>query len=204
MRNEKGFWQRFSTIYADFMEKSAPTYAAACEWFRQRIPAGANVLELACGTGQFTAPLAGCAAHWEATDFSSAMLRRAKKFAAGANVSFSIADATRLSLAPHSVDMAFMANALHIMPEPEKALEEIRRVLKPGGMLACPTFVRGNAKANRMHLIKIRILGLKVYNNFSAEGLTGFLSSHGWKIRESEVVGPDAQPMLCVLAEPEA
>ena len=55
-----------------------------------------------------------------------------------------------------------------------------------------------------MHLIKIRILGLKVYNNFSAEGLTGFLSSHGWKICESEVVGPDAQPMLCVLAEPEA
>lgn len=39
-----------------------------------------------------------------------------------------------------------IANALHIMPEPEKALGEIYRVLKDGGYLFAPTFVQFSDK----------------------------------------------------------
>ena len=38
-------------------------------------------------------------------------------------------------------DVVVIANALHIMPQPEKALKEIHRVLKKDGILFAPTFV---------------------------------------------------------------
>ena len=46
------------------------------------------------------------------------------------NLSFEVADATSLRFADNSFDIVVIANALHIIPNPEKALEEIRRVLK--------------------------------------------------------------------------
>ena len=46
-------------------------------------------------------------------------------------------------------DAAVISNALHIMPEPEKALAEIRRVLKPGGILIAPTFMAVGSISDR-------------------------------------------------------
>ena len=49
--------------------------------------------------------------------------------------------------------MLFRSNALHIVPEPERALAEIRRMLKDDGILVAPTFThagndfRGKVKA---------------------------------------------------------
>lgn len=45
---------------------------------------------------------------------------------------FSVQDATSLPYTSGTFDAVVISNALHIMPEPEKALKEIRRVLKSG------------------------------------------------------------------------
>ncbi|MCI8803907.1 MAG: class I SAM-dependent methyltransferase [Oscillibacter sp.] len=42
-----------------------------------------------------------------------------------------------------SFDAVVISNTLHIIPRPELAPEEIRRVPKPGGALYAPTFVHG-------------------------------------------------------------
>ena len=39
-----------------------------------------------------------------------------------------------------SFDVVIVSNALHIVPQPEKALREIKRVLKDDGVLIAPTF----------------------------------------------------------------
>ena len=57
------------------------------------------------------------------------------------NISFSVQDATKLTYNSEEFDVVVIANALHIMPEPNKALAEIHRVLKPNGILFAPTFV---------------------------------------------------------------
>ncbi len=65
-----------------------------------------------------------------ATDYSGGMIREAKKGAIPANLTFEAADATALPYADDSFDVVLIANALHVMPEPEKALREIDRVLR--------------------------------------------------------------------------
>jgi ubiquinone/menaquinone biosynthesis C-methylase UbiE len=49
-----------------------------------------------------------------------------------------VADATALPYADDSFDAVLIANALHVMPEPEKALREIDRALRLGGILIAP------------------------------------------------------------------
>ena len=98
MRNDKRFWQRFSTINARFMSNASPTYAEACRRIKPRI-AGMDVLEIACGTGQFTAPLASGAKSYLATDYSERMLAKAKRHAKAPGLSFSVQDATNLDFA---------------------------------------------------------------------------------------------------------
>ena len=70
----------------------------------------------------------------EATDFSEEMIRQAKAKTHSSRLHFSVQDATSLPYAEETFDAAVISNALHIMPEPEKALAEIRRVLKPSGI----------------------------------------------------------------------
>lgn len=45
-----------------------------------------------------------------------------------------------LPYADRSFDVVIVSNALHIVPQPEKALQEIGRVLKDDGVLVAPTF----------------------------------------------------------------
>lgn len=56
-----------------------------------------------------------------------------------------------------------ISNALHIMPEPEKALAEIRRVLKPGGILIAPTFTAAGSLSGRMRIRFMELSGFKVF-----------------------------------------
>ena len=52
------------------------------------------------------------------------------------NADMVVADATRLPLAEGSVDLAFLITVLGEVPDRPAALAELRRVLKPGGILA--------------------------------------------------------------------
>ncbi len=54
---------------------------------------------------------------------------------AGASAETGVGDATRLPLKDDTVDVAFLVTVLGEVPEPEAALAELRRVLKPGGTL---------------------------------------------------------------------
>ena len=100
-----------------------------------------NVLELACGTGQLTCLLADSVQHWIASDFSEKMIKEAKRRYNGKRVSYEVQDAIKLSYENNMFDVVLISNALHIMPKPNKALDEIRRVLKPEGILIAPTFI---------------------------------------------------------------
>ena len=74
------------------------------------------------------------------------MIAEAKRDNRSAKLHFSVQDMFRLPYVEESFDVVIVSNALHIVPQPEKALAEIRRVLKDDGVLIAPTFTHaGNS-----------------------------------------------------------
>lgn len=95
---------------------------------------------------------------------------------------FSVQDATSLPYAEETFDAAVISNALHIMPEPEKALAEIRRVLKPGGILIAPTFTAAGSISGRMRIRFMELSGFKVFHKWTPQEYLDFLKENGFEI----------------------
>jgi ArsR family transcriptional regulator len=93
-----------------------------------------TVGDLGCGTGQVAAALAPFVARVIAVDGSAAMLQAAKKRVQGAdNIDLRRGDLEALPIDDAQLDAATMMLVLHHVPEPERAIAEVARVLKPGG-----------------------------------------------------------------------
>jgi len=97
-----------------------------------------DVADIGCGEGYLTLEAARWARTVVAIDRSEAVLERAKALAGRRrvpNVQWKKGDLTRLPLADATVDVALLSQALHHAPDPEEALAEAVRVLRPGGRL---------------------------------------------------------------------
>ncbi|MBI2186366.1 MAG: metalloregulator ArsR/SmtB family transcription factor [Acidobacteria bacterium] len=97
-----------------------------------------DVADIGCGEGYLTLEAARWARTVVAVDRSDAVLERAKALAARrrvTNVQWKKGDLARLPLGDATVDVALLSQALHHASDPEQALAEAVRVLKPGGRL---------------------------------------------------------------------
>jgi SAM-dependent methyltransferase len=98
----------------------------------------ARWVEVACGPGLISRAMAPRVGSVQGLDLTPAMVdkARAEAVAAGVdNVSFEVGDATALDLAADSFDGAITRFSLHHIPAPARVLEEMRRVVKPGGLV---------------------------------------------------------------------
>jgi ArsR family transcriptional regulator len=94
----------------------------------------ATLGDLGCGTGQIASVLAPFVARVIAVDGSAAMLQAAKKRLQGfANVELRRGDLEALPIDDGVLDAATLMLVLHHVPEPERALAEVARVVRPGG-----------------------------------------------------------------------
>lgn len=106
-----------------------------------RIPVGATVIDIGCGAGMdllLAARRTGPTGRAIGIDMTEAMRRRASQGAAMsglAHVEVRNGDATRLPVDDQSVDVVISNGVLNLVPEKERAVAEIARVLKPGGRL---------------------------------------------------------------------
>jgi ubiquinone/menaquinone biosynthesis C-methylase UbiE/DNA-binding transcriptional ArsR family regulator len=90
--------------------------------------------DLGCGTGQMSAALAPFVGRVIAVDASAAMLQAAKRrLSAFDNVDLRRGELEALPIDDRALDVATLMLVLHHVPEPERALAEVARVLKPGG-----------------------------------------------------------------------
>ena len=132
MREHKNFWDKNAGRYDRFMRKDRGAYDEMYALIRPLVR-HKTVLELATGTGLIAKHIVNAAAHIEATDASVEMIAEAKRDNQSAKLHFSVQDMFRLPYADKSFDVVIVSNALHIVPQPEKALQEIKRVLKDDG-----------------------------------------------------------------------
>ena len=150
MREHKNFWDKNAGRYDRFMRKDRAAYDEMYELIRP-VVRHKTVLELATGTGLIAKHIVNAAAHIEATDASAEMIAEAKRDTRSAKLHFSVQDMFCLPYAEESFDVVIVSNALHIVPQPEKALQEIKRVLKDDGTLIAPTFTHaGNSFSGKV------------------------------------------------------
>ena len=97
---------------------------------------GKLVLDLACGLGESSAYLALRGARIVAVDLAPAMARMARAVASlhGSSVEAAAASASRLPLPDAAFDVVYLANAIHHVPRRDLLFNEVRRVLRPGGL----------------------------------------------------------------------
>ncbi len=188
MREHKNFWDRNAGRYDRFMRKDGAAYDEMYELIRP-IVRHKTVLELATGTGLIAKNIVNAAAHIEATDASPEMILEAKRDNHSAKLHFSAQDMFHLPYADKSFDVVIVSNALHIVPQPEKALAEIRRVLKDDGVLVAPTFTHAeNSIFGKVRAFFMKLAGFPLHSRWTGEEYLCFLRQNGWTVRKSAVL----------------
>ena len=188
MKEQKNLWDKNAGRYDRFMRKDAAAYMQMYALLRPVVKAK-TVLELASGTGLIAKHIVNAAALVEATDASAEMIAEAKRDNHSAKLHFSVQDMFRLPYANQSFDAVIVSNALHIVPQPEKALQEIKRVLKDDGVLIAPTFTHaGNSFRSKVKAFFMRLAGFPLHSRWTSEEYLRFLRRNGWTVRKSVVL----------------
>ena len=188
MQEHKNFWDKNAGRYDRFMRKDRAAYDEMYVLIRPVVKAK-TVLELATGTGLIAKNIVGAAAHIEATDASAAMIAAARRDNRSAKLYFSVQDMFRLPYAEATFDVVIVSNALHIVPQPEKALAEIRRVLKDDGVLIAPTFTHaGNSFSGKVRAFFMKRVGFPLHSKWTSAEYLDFLRQNGWTVRKSAVL----------------
>ncbi len=154
---------------------------------------GARVLEVGCGRG------AGAALVLKtfkpegvfATDLDVAMIRRARRYLTASQknpIQLAAADASALPFGSSAFDAVFVFGVLHHVPVWQRGLEEIARVLRPGGLL----YLEELYPTLYQNCITRHILLHPTENRFGSDDLKSALQNQGFSflgMREVKFVG---------------
>jgi ubiquinone/menaquinone biosynthesis C-methylase UbiE len=136
-------------------------YAAADEL--GTLPDGAAVLDIPCGGGvALRGVRPGQKLRYVAADISEDMLERTRKEAArrGIEVELRAADVGALPFDDQTFDMVVAFTSLHCFPDPAKAVRELSRVLKPGGVISGSAFLTDGGIRHKPMIAAGRVAGL--------------------------------------------
>jgi SAM-dependent methyltransferase len=102
------------------------------------LPKGLRCIDVGCGNGAFTEELIAHSAPAEVVgiDPSDGQLAHARSRPEARLAKFQTGDAQALPFADRSFDAALMALVISFVPDPAKAVREMARVTRPGGMVA--------------------------------------------------------------------
>jgi len=119
-------------------------YAAALDLVKDKV-----VLDIASGTGYGSALLAGNAEKVIGVDYSAEAVEYSQKHYPIKNLIFKVGDAQKLPLEDSTIDIVVSLETIEHLPKPELFIQEVKRVLKPGGVLIVSTpndneFTEGN------------------------------------------------------------
>ena len=185
MQKHKDFWDKNAGRYNRFLRRDRAAYDKMYELIRP-IVRHKTVLELATGTGLVAKHIVNAAAHIEATDTSAKMIAEATRDNPSAKLHFSVQDMFHLPYADKSFEVVIVSNALHIVPHPENALQEIKRVLKDDGVLIAPTFTHaGNSFSGKFRAFFMKLAGFPLYSKWTSGEYLRFLRQNGWTVQKS-------------------
>ena len=184
------FWDKISPLY-DLFEKvyNGKVYSGTGAKVAEFIEPSDTVLECACGTGAISVSIAPKCRRLIATDFAAGMLRQAaRKCRKFENVVFRKADITALKCKDNRFDKVVAGNVIHLLPNPEQALHELERVVKPGGRIIIPTYINMSKGTGTAAVKFITLLGADFKRQFDLESYKQFFADMGYANVEYHVV----------------
>lgn len=145
-----------------------------------RITASGVLLDLGCGDGCLTVPLANNGTRVIAGDISNAMLQILQKKAEQNGVSLDSVTLCRMNaleipLMDNSVDCVIANSVLHLISTPEKVINELYRVLKMGGVFVCLNDAPGQQDAaldNTAYLDIVSFIYTEYWKHLQPHGVT--------------------------------
>lgn len=160
-----------------------------------------DVVEFGCGTGYFTKAIAGGAQHIIATDLSDEMLEAARgQLSELPNVTVQKDDCECPSFPSRRFDAVFMANVLHTIEDPRRALTESHRILKDGGALLIISYTDyGTSWFEKMALgfRYYQKFGMPPswYRNYSPDELSRLVENAGFTVEEIQLLSNTAKAL---------
>jgi ArsR family transcriptional regulator len=137
--NLAGDWERIRKSYFDDRVTSLA--------IEKLLPRNLTLADIGCGTGSLSVELGRFARKVISVDLSREMLRRGRAIAKERelhNVEFREGDALNLPLSSRSVDAAFCVMVLHFLPEPQRAIAELCRIVRQAGAVILVDLVKHN------------------------------------------------------------
>lgn len=196
---QAAFWSVHSWTWDSLFPNAVADRWAAdlLAWFRTNgaVPP-ARILDLGCATGRYSRAFAAAGFEVIGLDFAPGMLQRARAAAQSRQLDIAFQRANlnaSLSISTESIDHALCRGVLQCITNPPLLVAEIRRVLRPGGLLnigvkpdplvgeMTPGTTWGSRAFARFKRIATERAQL---NRFTAEGLRSLLSASGFHILE--------------------
>jgi ubiquinone/menaquinone biosynthesis C-methylase UbiE len=181
---ERKFWDKFANNYDAFIKNTVEkTYRAVLENMDSELNSHQKVLEIGTGTGVIPFSIYPKVSSIIATDISPEMIRIAKQKQLNLNIEnidFQMQDSYNLTYPDKSFDIVIASNLLHLLYEPEKPINEVKRVMKDTGTFIAPTFCVGeDFKSKMITSIAGFFSGFKVVNKWSINDFKVMLSKNG-------------------------
>jgi ubiquinone/menaquinone biosynthesis C-methylase UbiE len=183
-------WDKIASNYDSFVKKMFDkTYNSILENIDIELKANDNVLEIGTGTGIISFSIYSKVSSIIASDLSPEMVSIAKQKQKDSNIEnidFQIQDSYNLTFADRSFDIVIASNLFHLLYDPAKPINEVKRVMKDSGVFIVPTFCVGeNIKSRIIDTVGRIFFGFKIVNKWSIEGFKSMLTNNGLLIKKA-------------------
>jgi ubiquinone/menaquinone biosynthesis C-methylase UbiE len=183
------FWD-FCAPFYDRAEHTNTAYNKMLSLMRDLTPSGANVFEAAAGTGSISLAVANKAKYVLCTDLSEKMLKvasqKATKSGTG-NITFSKKSLFDTGEQDGAFDVVIASQVLHLIDEPEKAAEELKRI-SGGIVIVAVTLLKGLRGLFTRPSVGIwKLLGFAPKREFDADSFREFLLKLGCHLASSKL-----------------
>jgi SAM-dependent methyltransferase len=192
---EDSIRQEFTHQADSFARSPVPSMAETLGTVVELVPPdpGGRWLEAACGPAIVGRAIATRVGSVHGVDLTPAMIEKASADAAAAgvaNIEFSLGDATALEFADASFDGAVTRFSLHHIPLPRRLLEEMARVVRPGGWIVVADHLT-DADAAAWHEEIERLRDPSHWACLTRERLLAMGGAAGLELDEEQVVPLD-------------
>ena len=187
MDRETAFWNKLADKYSRRPISDEATYQKKLDITRKYFKPDMDVLEIGCGTGTTAIAHAPFVGHIRATDLSTRMVEIAKDKAKAEdidNVTFEALSVDALDVPDASIDAVLAHNILHLLEDKQRAITDIHKMLKPGGVFVTSTACIGDMMLPLRLIIPVgRLLRLfPLVKVFSVAELQESLVNAGFEI----------------------